>query len=141
MRSRHPLPRRLLFECSKRPKAAAFPIRGAVAVRRGLYFRSREAGWRAGLPPRVAAPQWCDRLNRVLKTLLVFCAVLNAADVTVTGPIASKSPGDPSHDYPFYAALQDLKSRGYVEQEFFIEGAANRYETPAAENGKIIDSG
>jgi hypothetical protein len=70
---------------------------------------------------------------------ICFLGVVRAA--TVSGPIAATAPlGDASHDYPFYAALQDLKSLGYIEQEFFIEGRANRYETPAAENGKITDS-
>jgi hypothetical protein len=67
-------------------------------------------------------------------------AQLFAADPSVTGPVAAKAaPGDPSHDYPFFAALEDLKARGYVEQEFFVSGTANRYETPDATTGKVID--
>jgi hypothetical protein len=62
-------------------------------------------------------------------------------DPTVTGPIAAVTIGDPSHDYPFYAAAVDLKSRGYVEEEFFIEGRANRYTTPAVATGSVIDGG
>jgi Alpha/beta hydrolase domain len=46
---------------------------------------------------------------------------------TVTGPVASATPGDSSHDYPFYASAVDLAARGWVEEEFFIEGTANRY--------------
>lgn len=45
---------------------------------------------------------------------------------TVTGPIASTTPGDSGHDYPFYASLVDLKSRGYIEEECFFGGTANR---------------
>ena len=53
-----------------------------------------------------------------------------AANPVVTGPVAAKSaPGDPAHDYPFFAALEDLKARGYVEEEYFFSGTANRYET------------
>ena len=80
-------------------------------------------------------------------TILVaaFSMLVSAAErpaPSVSGPIAATAaPGDASHDYPFYAALQDLKSHGYVEQEFFVQGTANRYETPAAENGKVIDGG
>jgi len=67
-------------------------------------------------------------------------ARLFAADPSVTGPVAAKAaPGDPSHDYPFFAALEDLKARGYVEQEFFVSGTANRYETPDGATGKVID--
>jgi hypothetical protein len=58
---------------------------------------------------------------------------------TVTGPIMSVAPGDASHEYPFYAAIGDLKSRGYVEEEFFIEGTANRYNTPLQGDGSIVD--
>ena len=65
---------------------------------------------------------------------------LLAADPSVTGPVTAKAaPGDPSHDYPFFAALEDLKSRGYLEQEFFVAGTANRYETPDGTTGKVID--
>ena len=42
---------------------------------------------------------------------------------TVTGPIPGVTPGDPSHNYPFFATDVDLASRGYIEQEFFIEGS------------------
>src|SRR5512141_2100942 len=61
---------------------------------------------------------------------------------TVTGPIPARvMPGDPSHDYPFFCTMADLASYGYVEQEFFIEGTANRYNTPALATGIVIDSG
>ena len=58
----------------------------------------------------------------------------------VIGPVAASVPaGDSSHNYPFFAALEDLKARGYVEQEFFIEGVANQYKTPAGATGSVID--
>ncbi len=61
---------------------------------------------------------------------------------TVSGPIpATARPGDPSHDYPFFATDQDLRKDGYVEQEYFIEGTANRYTTPDGATGTIIDGG
>lgn len=51
------------------------------------------------------------------------------ANPTVTGPIASSvPPGDPSHDYTFFATELDLESRGYVEEEFFIQGVATAYQ-------------
>jgi hypothetical protein len=60
----------------------------------------------------------------------------------VTGPIpANAKPGDPSHDYPFFATTVDLANQGYIEEEFFFEGAANRYNTPALATGSVIDSG
>jgi hypothetical protein len=60
---------------------------------------------------------------------------------TVTGPLASTAAGDPGHDYPFYASALDLKARGYVEEEFFIEGTANRYNTPPLTTATILDGG
>lgn len=60
----------------------------------------------------------------------------------VTGPIpATVQPGDPSHDYPFLTPILDLPSHGYVEEEFFLEGTANRYNTPPLATGSILDSG
>ena len=62
---------------------------------------------------------------------------------TVTGPIPeTAAPGDPSHNYPFFSTTVDLAAYDYVEEEFFIEGTANRYNTtmPLA-TAKVIDSG
>ena len=60
---------------------------------------------------------------------------------TVTGPIASVAVGDASHDYPFFAAIVDLKARGWVEEEFFVEGTANRYTIQGQETAAVRDSG
>ena len=60
---------------------------------------------------------------------------------TVSAPIAAKPVGDPSRDYPFYAAVVDLQAKGYVEEEFFIEGTASRYTTPAQATGSVVESG
>ncbi len=69
-------------------------------------------------------------------------ATVFAANPVITGPVAAKAaPGDPAHEYPFFAALEDLKGRGYIEQEYFFSGTANRYETPDGATGKVIDGG
>jgi alpha-tubulin suppressor-like RCC1 family protein len=86
------------------------------------------------------------RTNVLARVLMMgFCCFTGLATVpnpTVTGPIpANVTPGDPSHDYPFFATTVDLAKYGYVEQEFFIEGTANRYSTPALATGGVIDSG
>lgn len=61
---------------------------------------------------------------------------------TVIGPIpATAVPGDPSHNYPFLSTPVDLAAVGYVEEEFFVEGTANRYNTPAMATGSVLDSG
>ena len=64
---------------------------------------------------------------------------------TVTGPIPRTTAlKDPAHGYPFNATPMDLAKQGYVEEEFFIEGMASRYNTPQgnpAATGTVIDSG
>lgn len=80
--------------------------------------------------------------------IILFVAVAfgaRAASVpnpTVSGPIASPDiPGTPTHNYPFFASNHDLPTHGYVEEEFYFQGTANRYNTPALTTGTIIDSG
>jgi hypothetical protein len=62
---------------------------------------------------------------------------------TVTGPIpVNAPPGDPSHDYVYFTPEFELADYGYVEEEFFIEGTASRYQTtPAGQTGTAISSG
>ena len=60
---------------------------------------------------------------------------------TVTGPIASGAAGDAGRDYPFYASLVDLRTRGWVEEEFFFDGTANRYTIPEQATGTVRDGG
>ena len=84
-----------------------------------------------------------------ISILALFAATLFAADQrvtvpvpTVTGPIAwTAQPPDPSHGYTFNHTFLDLAKAGYVEEEFFIEGTANRYNMPAEATGSVIDSG
>ncbi len=71
----------------------------------------------------------------VLSCLLFFALIggANAAipNPTVTGPIpVTAAPSDPSHNYIFIATSLDIASRGYVEEEFFLEGTANQYNIP-----------
>ena len=69
---------------------------------------------------------------------VVFAFGAMAESPTVTGPIMATAPvGDSSHQYPFFAALEDLKGRGYVEQEFFVSGTAARYNTPDGATGSV----
>jgi hypothetical protein len=61
------------------------------------------------------------------------------ASPTVHGPIPFSTPaGGEERDYPFFSQVDWLEPFGYVEEEFFIEGTANRYDT---QNGRILDSG
>jgi hypothetical protein len=60
---------------------------------------------------------------------------------TVTGPIPENAPpGDPSHDYTFFTS-EIVDAFGYVEEEFFVEGTANVYDTPPLTTGTILSSG
>jgi len=60
---------------------------------------------------------------------------------TVTGPIPENvAPGDPSHDYIFFTS-EIVDAFGYAEEEFFIEGTANVYDTPPLATGTIVSSG
>ena len=66
----------------------------------------------------------------------------SVASPTIIGPIkAPVAIGDPSHDYPYSSAVDDLGKYSYVEEEYFVEGTANRYTTPAMATGTIVDSG
>jgi hypothetical protein len=73
----------------------------------------------------------------VAAAILLTCVVAPRAQSVpnpgVTGPIpATTAPGDPSHGYPFFTTNIDLASRGYIEEEFFLEGAANTYNVDPA---------
>ena len=59
---------------------------------------------------------------------------------TITGPIKSEGiPGVAAHNYTFFATNNDLATLGYVEEEFFIQGTANRYDTPAQATGTVVE--
>jgi hypothetical protein len=74
---------------------------------------------------------------------LAFTATPVSAQVpnpTVTGPIPQNAPpGDPSHDYTFFTS-ESVGAFDYVEEEFFIEGTANVYDTPPLTTGTVLSS-
>lgn len=49
-------------------------------------------------------------------------------------------PGDKTRGYTFFGSMFDLKSQGYIEEEWFYEGTANRYDTPTGEQGSVVSS-
>ena len=63
----------------------------------------------------------------------------------VIGPIpANLPPGtDLTHNYPQRSSepTDNLSSRGYVEEEFFFQGAATSYATPALDDGVVVSTG
>ncbi|MGB7572787.1 MAG: alpha/beta hydrolase domain-containing protein [Thermodesulfobacteriota bacterium] len=71
-----------------------------------------------------------------------FCRNNSVPSPTVTRPTwTSDKIGDVSKNYPFFSPYADLADYGYIQEEFFIEGTANRYNTPALQTGSIIDGG
>lgn len=73
---------------------------------------------------------------------LTMAAQTPATLPTITGPIKNTTAlKDPAHGYPFNATPLDFKKAGYVEEEFFIEGKANRYLTSATANATVVDGG
>ena len=82
------------------------------------------------------------RRCRVLRLVVHVACCARGAGAIVTGPIpATTPPGDPSHNYPFFATPWIPADSGYVEEEFFMEGTAKRFTTPALATGAVIDSG
>jgi hypothetical protein len=62
----------------------------------------------------------------------------NVPNPVVTGPIPENAaPGDPSHDYIFFSR-EGIDALGYVEEEFFFEGTANVYSTPALTTATVV---
>src|SRR5687768_2744782 len=58
----------------------------------------------------------------------------------IAGPVANTTPlKHQDHGYPYNATPIDLARLGYVEEEFFLSGTANRYNTPSGERGSVID--
>lgn len=83
-----------------------------------------------------------DGSNSPLASYTPRATASSVPNPTVSGPIAVTVPlGDSSHDYPQLATQANLAGNGYVEQEFFFDGTANRYNTPALATGSVITSG
>lgn len=72
--------------------------------------------------------------------LIVGFVKARVAPARVTGPIPVPVPrGDPSRDFIFTTSGMDLAGHGYVEEEFFVEGTANRYTSPELETAEVVD--
>ena len=85
--------------------------------------------------------RWFGALLVACGLVLPAAAGSDPALPTVTGPIAATGiPGNPAHDYPFFADQHGLAARGYVENEYFVNGVASRYDTPDRATGRVLDS-
>jgi len=58
---------------------------------------------------------------------------------TVTGPVAVEP--HPSVNSIYSASAIELTANGYIEEEYFIEGTANRYSGEDMSNADVIDTG
>lgn len=130
-----------------------------------LWFGERTLASTSALPIETrgnAAAQHRSQASRPASALPFAKALRNAATVCfvaasvfagaamadpvpnplVTGPVApAVLPQHPSHDYPFFATDKAVNLQGYIEEEYFFEGTANRYDTPTGATATIIDSG
>jgi hypothetical protein len=79
----------------------------------------------------------------LVASLALCCAAASAQvpNPTVTAAPATAMPGEAARDYIFFASDHDLHGHGYVEEEFYLEGTAIRYNTPALATGTVVDSG
>lgn len=75
--------------------------------------------------------------------LLLLSAPLMAQvpAATISGPIPADEPGSGTLNTVYSATAIELASAGYTEEEYFIEGTANRYSSPELETASIVDSG
>ena len=93
----------------------------------------------------MAGTQTARRIHIVALAALIAIMPLTlkaeVPDPVVTGPIASGGiPGSSAHNYTFFATNHDLAIRGYIEEEFFVQGTANRYATSPQATGTVTDS-
>ncbi len=72
--------------------------------------------------------------------LLAGQAAAQAPAATITGPMPTDRAGSGTRNTIYSASAIDLAAAGYVEEEYFIEGRANRYNSPELETATIVDS-
>ncbi len=75
---------------------------------------------------------------------LIFLNGISNAQVpaaTVTGPIAADKAGSGTLNTIYSASAIELTENGYVEEEYFMEGRANRYSSVELETAEVVDSG
>jgi hypothetical protein len=94
-----------------------------------------------------------SRASRLLGLMAVILAVVIAPTAVAQGPAVPNptvtpvpvrvQPGHPSRDYPWMTTLLSLQEAGYVEEEFFYEGTARRFNTAGdnAMNGRLVSDG
>ena len=85
-------------------------------------------------------------LNQTISVLfssfaIVFSAYGAVPEATISGPIAADKAGSGTLNTIYSASGINLDDGNYVEEEYFIEGRANRYSNPEMMNADILDGG
>ena len=81
------------------------------------------------------------QLACLLGALVVTVANAEVPDATIYGPIEADLPGANTLNSIYSASGIELSEYGYVEEEYFIEGTANRYAIEGMETATVTDSG
>ena len=81
-------------------------------------------------------------LTFALVSLFSFSAqaVAQVPAATISGPIPADEAGSGTLNTIYSASAIELADAGYIEEEYFIEGRANRYSNPELETAAIVDS-
>ena len=73
--------------------------------------------------------------------LMLATASADVPDATIYGPITADDPGADTLNSIYSASAIELTEYGYVEEEYFIEGTANRYAIEGMETASVEDTG
>jgi hypothetical protein len=81
-------------------------------------------------------------LTQLAAASLLFAnqAVAQVPSATISGPIPADKAGSGTLNTIYSASAIELDAAGYVEEEYFIQGMANRYSDSELENAYIVDS-
>lgn len=83
-----------------------------------------------------------ENSNLFVAALLLFAgqALAQVPMATISGPIPADRAGSGTLNTIYSASAIELESAGYAEEEYFIEGRANRYSSPELETASVLDS-
>jgi hypothetical protein len=90
---------------------------------------------------RMATPAMLPALVIMISLLIGNAAFGQAPPAQVTGPVPAAAHGDPGRNSQLNPNAIVVEGINYIEEEFFIEGTANRYTTTELQTGEITDSG
>lgn len=90
----------------------------------------------------------CYPAKKPIASASIFCMLLFAGSLSaqvppaeIIGPIAAAAHGDPERNNQLNPNAIVVDGIEYIEQEYFVEGTANRYSMPELQTGEILDTG